>query len=73
MAILAQQNEYNLLESVVFGFANAVGFGLALILFSGIREQLSLMSVPKPLQGVPIAFIVAGLLAMAFMGFAGIV
>ncbi len=73
VAILAQQNEYNLLESVVFGFANAVGFGLALILFSGIREQLSLMSVPKPLQGVPIAFIVAGLLAMAFMGFAGIV
>ncbi len=73
VAILAQQNEYNLLESVVFGIGNAVGFGLALILFSGIREHLSMMNVPKALQGVPIAFIVAGLLAMAFMGFAGIV
>ncbi|MGC9471293.1 MAG: electron transport complex subunit RsxA [Bacteroidales bacterium] len=73
VAILAQQNEYNLLESVVFGIANAIGFGLALILFSGIREHLSMVNVPKALQGVPIAFIVAGLLAMAFMGFAGIV
>ncbi|HDR90506.1 MAG TPA: electron transport complex subunit RsxA [Bacteroidetes bacterium] len=73
VAILAQQNEYNLLESVVFGIANAIGFGLALILFSGIREHLSMVNVPKAMQGVPIAFIVAGLLAMAFMGFAGIV
>jgi electron transport complex protein RnfA len=73
VAILAQQNEYNLMESVVFGIANAVGFGLALILFSGIREYLSISNVPKALEGVPIAFIVAGLLAMAFMGFSGIV
>lgn len=73
VAILAQQNEYNLMESVVYGIANAIGFGLALILFSGLREHLSLLNVPKQMKGVPIAFIVAGLLAMAFMGFAGIV
>lgn len=73
VAILAVQNDYNLLESVIFGIANAIGFGLALILFAGIREHLDLMDVPKPMQGVPIAFIVAGLLSLAFMGFSGIV
>jgi len=61
------------MESVVFAIANAVGFGLALIVFSGIREQLDLMNIPKGMRGVPIAFIVAGLLALAFMGFTGIV
>jgi electron transport complex protein RnfA len=73
VAILAVQNDYNLLESVIFGIANAIGFGLALILFAGIREHLDLMDVPKPMKGVPIAFIVAGLLSLAFMGFSGIV
>ncbi len=73
VAMLAVQNNYNLLESVVFAFAHAMGFGLALIIFSGIREQLDLLEVPKPMKGVPIAFIVAGLLALAFMGFTGIV
>jgi electron transport complex protein RnfA len=73
VAVLAVQNDYNLMESVVFAVANAVGFGLALIVFSGIREQLDLLDIPKGMQGVPIAFIVAGLLALAFMGFAGIV
>ncbi len=73
VAILAVQSDYNLLESVIFGIANAIGFGLALILFAGIREHLDLMDVPKPMQGVPIAFIVAGLLSLAFMGFSGIV
>lgn len=72
VAILAMQNDYNLMESVVFAFANSLGFGLALITFSGIREQLDLLNVPKAMKGVPIAFIVAGILAMAFMGFAGI-
>ncbi|MCK4344417.1 MAG: hypothetical protein KAX05_03960 [Bacteroidales bacterium] len=60
-------------ESVVFSIANALGFGLVLFIFSGIREQLDLVEVPKAMKGVPIAFVVAGLLAMAFMGFAGIV
>ena len=57
----------------VFLIANAIGFGMTLLLFSGIREQLELVDVPQPMKGVPIAFIVARLLAMAFMGFAGIV
>jgi len=73
VAVLAVQNDFNLMESVVFAIANAVGFGLALIVFSGIREQLDLMNIPKGMRGVPIAFIVAGLLALAFMGFTGIV
>jgi len=73
VAVLAVQNNYNLMESVVFAVANAIGFGLALIVFSGIREQLDLLNIPKGMQGVPIAFIVAGLLALAFMGFTGIV
>lgn len=73
VAVLSVQNDFDLMESVVFAAANAVGFGLALIVFSGIREQLELLDVPKPMQGVPIAFVVAGLLALAFMGFAGMV
>jgi electron transport complex protein RnfA len=73
VALLAVQNDYNLLESVVFGLANAIGFGLALIVFAGIREHLDLVNVPRAMEGVPIAFIVAGLLSLAFMGFSGIV
>ena len=73
VAILVVQNNYNLIESVVFAIANALGFGLALIIFSGLREQLELANVPKAMRGVPIALIVAGLLSLAFMGFAGIV
>jgi electron transport complex protein RnfA len=73
VAILAVQNDYNLLESVVFGLANAIGFGIALIVFAGLREHLELVNVPKAMKGVPIAFIVAGLLSLAFMGFSGIV
>jgi electron transport complex protein RnfA len=73
VAMLAVQNNYNLIQSVVFAIGHALGFGLALIIFSGIREQLDLLEVPKQMKGVPIAFIVAGLLALAFMGFAGIV
>lgn len=73
VAILAVQKDLDLIHSVVFASANAVGFGLALIIFAGIREGLELADIPKPFRGVPIAFIVAGLLAMAFMGFAGVV
>lgn len=73
VAILVIQKEFNLLESVVFAAATALGFGLALILFSGIREHLDLVEVPAGIRGVPIALIVAGLLSLAFMGFAGIV
>jgi len=73
VAIMVIQKNYNLLESVVFAISTALGFGLALILFAGIREHLSLVRLPKGMEGVPIALIVAGLLAMAFLGFAGIV
>jgi electron transport complex protein RnfA len=73
VAIMAGQQDLNLMESIVFAIANSIGFGLALILFAGLREHLELAGVPSPMRGVPIAFIVAGLLAMAFMGFAGIV
>lgn len=73
VAILVIQKEFNLMESVVFAISTAVGFGLALILFAGIREQLSLVKLPKGMEGTPIALLTAGLLAMAFMGFAGIV
>lgn len=73
VAVLTVQNDYNLLQSVFFAIGNALGFGLALILFSAIREQLDLLNVPKAMKGVPISFIVAGMLALAFMGFAGIV
>lgn len=73
VAIMTIQKEYNLMEGVVYAFSTAIGFGLALILFSGLREQMDLMNIPKGMKGTPIALIVAGLLAMAFMGFAGIV
>ncbi len=73
VAILAAGNKgFGLIESVVFAIANAIGFGLALIIFAGLREHLDLVNVPKGMKGVPIAFVVAGLLAMAFMGFTGI-
>jgi electron transport complex protein RnfA len=73
VAVLAVQKDFNLMGSVVFAIGNALGFGLALITFSGIREQLDMMNVPKAFKGVPIAFIVAGLMALAFLGFTGIV
>ncbi len=73
VAILAVENrDFGLLESVIFAIANAVGFGLALVLFSGLREHLELSNVPKGMKGVPIAFVVAGILALAFMGFTGL-
>lgn len=63
----------NLAESVVFAVATAVGFGVALVLFAGLREQIDMSNTPKPFKGIPIALITAGILAMAFMGFSGIV
>lgn len=65
--------EANLLQGTVFAFATAIGFSLALVLFAGIREQLSMAKVPKAMEGTPIALLTAGLLAMAFMGFSGVV
>lgn len=73
VAILTIQKDFNLLEGVVFAFSNAMGFGLALVLFAGIREHLDLMEVPSGLKGTPIALVTAGILAMAFMGFSGLI
>lgn len=72
VAILVIQKEYNLLESVIYAVATAIGYAMALIIFSSIREQLALTKVPKSMQGIPIALITAGVIAMAFMGFSGI-
>lgn len=73
VAIIAVQKDFDLLTSVVYSTSIAVGFALALILFAGIRERLDVEDVPQGMRGVPIALITAGLLAMAFMGFANVV
>ena len=72
VAIVVIQKEDNMHGSVVFALSTSIGFGLALVLFAGLREHLSLVKVPKGMQGMPVALVVAGLLAMAFMGFSGI-
>ncbi len=73
VAIMVIQKDYNLLESLVFAASTAIGFGLALTIFAGIREHMEMVNVPKGMKGSPIALVTAGLLAMAFMGFSGIV
>ena len=65
--------EPGLMTGLFFAIATALGFALALVLFAGMREQLALAKVPKAMQGTPIALLTAGLLAMAFMGFSGVV
>lgn len=71
VAILNIQQELNFIETILTGFFVAIGFTLALVLLAGIRERLEFAEIPKPFKGIPIAFICAGLLAMAFMGFSG--
>ena len=73
VAILMIQKEFDLLQSVTYSVATALGFALALILFAGIRERLDFEDVPKAFKGIPIALVTAGILAMAFMGFSGLV
>ena len=73
VAILVIKKDYNLLEGAVYGASIAIGFGLALIILAGIREQLDLAEVPKGMKGVPLSLVIAGILALAFMGFTGIV
>ena len=63
----------NLGEATVYAFATALGYGLAMCLFAGLREHLSMNDVPKPFKGLPIALITAGIMAMAFLGFSGLV
>jgi electron transport complex protein RnfA len=72
VALLNVQQENSFLESLLYGFGSAMGFTLVLVMFAGLRERLSLASVPAVFSGAPIAFVVAGLMSMAFMGFAGL-
>ena len=72
VAIIVAQKDFGFVYSIVYAIATALGFALALTIFAGIRTQLALADVPRSMRGVPIALLVAGILAMAFMGFAGI-
>ena len=69
----APDGMFNLGEATVYAFATSLGFGLAMVLFAGLREQLALNDVPKAFKGIPIALVTASILAMAFMGFSGLV
>ena len=73
VAIAMIQKEFSLLQGVVFNVSTALGFGLALVIFAGLRERIEFEEAPKAFQGVPIALITASILAMAFMGFTGLV
>lgn len=73
LAIMTVQGNYTFIETVVFALGGGLGFTLALILLAGIREDLRFADIPKPLRGAGIAFIIAGLLSLAFSGFAGLV
>lgn len=72
VAVLNVDNAYNFVEMVIHGFSSGLGFTIALLLMAGIRERLDLADIPESLRGVPIAFIVAGLMAIAFQGFSGL-
>ena len=71
-ALLNVQNEYNFGKSVAFGFASAVGFTMAILIFAGVRAKVRFSDPPKCFKGMPIALVTAGLIAMAFSGFSGI-
>ena len=73
VAILVIKKDYNLVEGIIYSAATAIGFGLALVILAGIREQLEIADVPAGMKGVPISLVTAGILALAFMGFAGLV
>ncbi len=72
VAILVIQKDFNLAQSIVYALSTAIGFGLALTVFAGMREQLELASVPKGMRGMAIVLVSAGLLSLAFMGFSGV-
>lgn len=73
LAVLNIQKGYSFLEAVIFALGAAIGFTLALVLFAGLRERIDLCPVPKAFRGTAIALVTAGLLSLAFMGFAGLV
>jgi Na+-translocating ferredoxin:NAD+ oxidoreductase subunit A len=71
--LISSAQKYNFVESLLFGFGSAVGFSLVLILFAAMRERLEGADIPEFFKGTPVAFITAGLMSLAFMGFAGLV
>lgn len=73
VTVLNIQNDYNFIEAIFSGFGASIGFSIALILMASLRERLELSDIPAPLQGVPIALLSAGLMAIAFSGFSGLV
>ncbi len=73
LALLIPLNGYNFITSVVFGLGAGIGFTLAIVLMAGLRETLEFGDVPESLKGVPITLILAGIMAMAFMGFSGLI
>jgi len=73
VALLNIQLKYSLLDACIFAIGAALGFGLALVIFAGLREDFELNTIPKAFQGTPIALITAGILSLAFMGFSGLV
>ena len=72
VAILVIQKDFSLIQSIVYAFSTAIGFALAMVVFAGLREQLSLVRVPKGMQGMAIVLVTAGLLSLAVMGFSGV-
>lgn len=72
VAILVIQKDFSLLQSVVYAFSTAIGFGVALTVFAGMRQHLELVDVPRGMRGTAIVLVVAGLLSLAFMGFSGV-
>jgi electron transport complex protein RnfA len=73
VALLVVQQKMSLSETLFYAFGSALGFTLVIVLFAGLRHRLKIANVPKAFAGTPIAFLTAGLMSMAFMGFAGIV
>ena len=73
LALLLVMRDYSFIQSIIFGLGAGVGFTLALVIMAGIREELDLADVPVSFRGAPITLIVAGILALAFMGFAGMI
>lgn len=73
LALFISMKNYSFIEGIFFALGAGIGFTMAIVLMAGIREELDLADVPKPMQGVPITLITAGLLALAFMGFAGMI
>jgi electron transport complex protein RnfA len=73
VVLLNYTKKYGLIESVANGFGGGVGFALALLMMSGIRERLEFSNIPESLRGLPVAFITAGILSLSFLGFAGMI